>query len=193
MKDKQLLNLFLDRNDLAVDATAKSYGKVCKDLAYSILRNNEDAEECVNDAYLQLWKTIPPEHPPNLKAYLLRILRHISYKRVRSQKDEKQNLYLEELLREMDQISPQEAAETKVLNLELSKRIEAFLRTLPSQDSDLFLLRYWYACTYREIATLTGLKENTAIVKIGRIKEKLFKELRKEGYYICTKETSSKR
>lgn len=78
MDDSIIVELFFDRSELAISETSKKYGRYCHYIAYNILRNNEDAEECVNDTYLRVWNSIPPKRPNKLQTYLGKITRNLA-------------------------------------------------------------------------------------------------------------------
>lgn len=89
MKDHEIIELYWARNQLAITATADKYGSYCHTIAYNILHNNEDAEECSNDTYLGAWNSIPPQRPNRLSIYLGKITRNLAlnrYKRYTAEK-----------------------------------------------------------------------------------------------------------
>lgn len=83
MEDREIVNLYWERNSNAIKETASKYGGYCKAIAKNILGNNEDAEECVNDIYLNTWNSIPPNRPNVLSTYLGKITRNLSFDRFR--------------------------------------------------------------------------------------------------------------
>ena len=81
MDDKQILELYNERSETALSETAEKYGKYCHYIAYNILFNLQDSEECVNDTYLKAWQTIPPQYPSKLSTYLGKITRNLALNR----------------------------------------------------------------------------------------------------------------
>lgn len=125
MDDPAIIELYFDRSEQAIDETDKKYGKLCRSLAGSILSSDEDAEECVSDAYLSVWNTIPPTRPNNFTAFLCRIVRNLSLKRLDYNTAQKRNGNVTVPLSELEEVlhtTPEPEAE------ELSKLLSRFLR-----------------------------------------------------------------
>lgn len=102
MEDQQIIELYNERSETAILKTAEKYGKYCYTIAYHILYNEQDSEECVNDTYLKTWETIPPQYPNKLSAFLGKITRNLALNRYRYYTREKRGknqvvLALEEL------------------------------------------------------------------------------------------------
>lgn len=186
MIDKKLLTLFNRRDPRALDLLQQICGKALNTLAYDILRNKEDAEECVNDTYMDVWNSVPPAQPDNLRIYATRLLRNNAMDRIDRMKAQKRDVsYFSQLLNELDdRVAFRETAESEVMYGDLCNSIERHLRALPEEDCNIFLMRYWYAKSVREIAFIMGLKENTVSVKLHRTKNTLRTALEKEGYTV---------
>lgn len=186
MTDKKLLTLFNRRDPCAVAKLEQAYGKSLKSFAYDILRNKEDAEECVNDTLLDVWNHVPPAQPENFWIYTARLLRNNAMDRIDLMKTQKRDVsYFSELLDELDDRIPfRETTESEAMYQDLRNRIEQHLRSLPEEDCDIFLMRYWYAKSIGEIASVVNLKENTVSVKLHRIKNTLRDVLEQEGYIV---------
>ena len=127
MDDLHIIKLFFERNELAIRETEKKYGSLCHHIAYHILHNNEDAEECVNDTYIGLWNTIPPTKPKNLMAFVCRIARNLSLKRLESLSRQKRSSAILVSLDELSDILPDESIADGVSNGEISEMISSFL------------------------------------------------------------------
>ena len=145
MKDREefLLDLYFQRDERAVTETQRDYGSFCMELTLRILgrHNREDAEECVNDAYLTLWQTIPPKRPTPLKAYLAAVLRNIAIDRYRRNRRRLAVRELEETVLELSfAVWVLDGAEG-----ELSGLLSDFLRTLETTERRLFVGRYWHS------------------------------------------------
>lgn len=186
MEDEDIVKLYLERNPNAIEETDKKYNKYCKKIALNILNNNEDAEECVNDAYLKTWDSIPPQHPKLLSAYIGKIVRNLSIDRIKYKKASKRGsgemaLILDEL---SECISGKENIEDELYDKEIIEAINNFIDTLPKNKRDMFILRYWYAYTTKEIAKKLNISEGTICVTISRTREKLKEYLTIRGYNI---------
>lgn len=174
MDDQKIIGLFFERSPQALKEVEKKYGKLFKKLSNNILNNSLDAEECVNDAYLGAWNSIPPARPEPLLAYLCKIVRNISLRRYYKNKKAARNSVFEVSLDEIENLfsdgnTPEKELETK----ELSRRIEAFLETLEKQDRVIFMRRYAFCDSYKDIARLVGISEKNVSVRLFRIRNKL--------------------
>lgn len=186
MEEKQIVDLFWERNTAAIRETAAKYDGYCKMIARNILGNDEDAEECVNDAYLRVWNSIPPNRPAVFSAYLGKITRGLAFDRYRRAHAEKRGggeipLVLEEL--EACLSSPN-SVEREYDKKELICEINAFLNTLPQVQCRIFLCRYWYALPVSEIAVRFNMSENRVSVTLHRLRAKLKKHLTERGFSI---------
>lgn len=182
MEDHKIIDLFFLRSEMAVTELEKKYGTVCKKLAFHILNNQEDAEECVNDAYLAVWSKIPPNRPDPLQAYLCRIVRNLSIKKYRANTAEKRNSFYDVSLDELAECIPaRETIEDHRDAKELGKQLDAFLDTLDQKSRVLFLRRYRFSESLAELASAFHITEHNAAVRLSRIRAKLRNYLSKEG------------
>lgn len=179
MEDQRIIDLFFRRKDDAIDQTNQKYGKYCYTIAWNILSNRQDAEECVNDTWLGAWNAIPPHRPAHLRPFLGKITRSCAFNRRKAQQTQKRGggelpLILEEL--ECCLPSVPSAAED-LEEAELENSINAFLHTLPEQECSIFLRRYWFAEPLSEIARRYGLNLNTVKSSLHRSRGKLKRHL----------------
>lgn len=184
MEDREIVNLYWERNSSAIKETASKYGGYCKAIAKNILGSDEDAEECVNDTYLNTWNSIPPSRPNVLSTYLGKITRNLSFDRFRHRHAGKRGggemeLVLEEL---GECVSDADSVEQEAEKKELVRAINSFLDTLPQEKCGIFLCRYWYAIPVSEIATRFSMKEGNVSVILNRIRGKLRTYLIERGY-----------
>lgn len=147
MEDREIVNLYWERNSNAIKETASKYGGYCKAIAKNILGNNEDAEECVNDIYLNTWNSIPPNRPNVLSTYLGKITRNLSFDRFRHRHaDKRGGGEIELVLDELGEcVSGADSVEQEVGKKELIRAINSFLDTLSQEKCNIFLCRYWCA------------------------------------------------
>ncbi len=185
MDDQLIIQLFMDRSEEAIEATAKKYGRLCTSIARNILNNNEDADECVNDTYLALWNSIPPENPDPLSAYVCRIARNLSLKKYRYNTELKRNSFYDASLEELeDTLVGNEDIDRSTEVKELTEAINRFLDQLKKTDRVLFVKRYWFCKDIDDIAAETGLSRNYINVHLHRTREKLKNYLIKENYDV---------
>lgn len=184
-EDSQIIALFFARAEAAIAALSEKYGADCRRIAANILKNTLDAEECVSDAYLAAWNTIPPQKPDPLRAYLLRIVRNIAITRYHANTAEKRNSYYDAALAELEGcLASSDTVEEAIDADELSHQIDRFLAALDKESRMLFVRRYWYADSIEALAARFHLQKNAVSVRLWRIREKLKIHLRKEGYSI---------
>ena len=186
MDDKQILELYNERSETAISETADKYGKYCHYIAYNILYNIQDSEECVNDTYLKAWQTIPPHYPNKLSTYLGKITRNLALNRYKYYNRQKRGegqteLVLDELLECVPAAeSPEQAVEEKIL-VEVLNR---FLDDLPEEKMKIFMRRYWYMSPIKEIADDLEMGESKVKMILSRSRSKLKQILEKEGIIL---------
>jgi RNA polymerase sigma-70 factor (ECF subfamily) len=183
MEDNQIVQLYFDRSEEAISQTAVKYGKYCHTIAYNILHNFEDSEECVNDTYQKAWDTIPPKTPQRLSTYLGKITRNLSISRLSYEKAQKRNVNLTVILSELDECIPKTQGSIDD-SLTLKYAIDKFLRTLQKEVRIIFVRRYWYASSIKEIARDYDLSESKVKVTLHRVRIKFKEFLEEEGVNI---------
>lgn len=180
MKDEAIIELFFARQEQAVEETKKKYQSYCSAIAYRVLGSFEDTEECVADAYMKAWNAIPPAKPENLRLFLGKITRNLALDRYRMQQTKKR-APIAELMEEWgiaELEDPSDALEVK----ELSRAISCFLKTLSPQKQRIFLLRYWYCESPREISRETNTPLSTVNTYLYRTRKQLRTYLEQEGF-----------
>ena len=181
MNDQYIVDLFWNRDEQAITAAQEQYGKLCHSVAYNILGNREDTEECVNDTYLHAWNAIPPERPASLGAYLCRIARNLAINRYRADRREKRGAG--QTAAALDELSECVADESTSMADEVLLRdaLNRFLRALPEVTRHVFVQRYWYLRTIAEIAEEFGMTESRVKMQLHRTRHRLRDHLTKEG------------
>ena len=172
--DAKIIEMFFERSEQGIRELDIKYGKVCHDLSYHIVGSRQDAEECVNDAYLGAWNAIPPARPDPLLSYLVKIVRNISlkiyWKKAAAKRSSPYTIALDEI---EACIADPNTVETEIEATELARILEAFLDTLTAENRVIFMRRYWFSDSYKDIAAFTGLSEKTVSVRLTRIREKM--------------------
>ena len=184
MQDREIIRLYWNRDERAIEETDTAYGAYCRAIAKTILASPLDAEECVNDVYLHVWNAIPPQCPAKLSAFLARITRNLSLDRLRKNRAKKRGggEYVP-ITEELEACLPSADNTAKEIeNAELEQKVNSFLRTLHERDRALFLLRYFYMKPITECAIECGISEGNTKVTLHRLRRKLGKVLEKEGY-----------
>ncbi len=185
MEDNEIIALFYTRSEHAILALSEKYGSICHKVAFHILKNPLDAQECVNDAYLGVWNTIPPQRPARLSAYVCRIVRNLSITKYHANTAFKRNSSYDTALEELeDCLASPQTVESEWSARELSRLIDDFLDTLDQESRVMFVRRYWYADPVADIALRMKRSQNSVSVRLSRIRGKLKKYLRKEGYEV---------
>ena len=183
MEDAKIIQLFWDRDQTAIEQSDKKYGRYCFAVANRILDSYEDSCECVNDTWHNAWRAIPPEKPSKLQAFFSRITRNLALDRYGYNTAQKRNARLETAMDEYWQCIPngETLPEDRVV---LKDLINRFLANLDKQTRIIFLQRYWYICTAKEIARNTGLTENNVNVILHRTRKRFQEYLQKEGIWV---------
>ncbi len=186
MTDYDIVKLYLNRNEKAIKETDTKYGRYCLTVAENILRNRVDSEECVNDTYLRVWNSIPPNKPKKLSAYLGKITRNLAINRYNQYSAQKRGGNETELiLSELENCLPSESTTEKAFDEKLLiKTIEDFLKGESKEKRRAFLMRYWYAFSISEIATELNQSESKVKSTLFRMRQKLKIHLEKEGIFI---------
>lgn len=184
MDDTGIIKLFFDRNEDALKETQSKYGAKCSSIAYGILRNRQDAEEVVSDAYLSLWNNIPPDRPAVFCAYLYKTVRNMALLRYNAEMTDKRRVNAEaSAMTELDECISPEFVDEQYEERELTGILNRFLKTLGEADRRMFVCRYFANLEYKEIAKKYGYTLSRVKMSLHRSREKLKKTLEKEGYY----------
>ena len=185
MDDHKIIALFFSRSEQAITELSAKYGKLCNHIAFNVLGNLEDAEECVNDAYLGAWNTIPPQKPNPLQAYICKIVRNIAISKYHSNTAQKRNSHYDVALEELENClfslnTPESSLQAK----ELSHLLDRFLSGLDTRSRVMFVRRYWYSDSVTTIAEQFHMRPNSVSVQLSRIRGKLQTFLMQEGYLL---------
>jgi RNA polymerase sigma factor (sigma-70 family) len=186
MDDNDIIQLYWDRNEQAIRITSDKYGHYCKAIARNILNNEEDAEECVNDTYLNAWNSMPTHWPKQLETFLGKITRNLSFNKYKHDHAEKRGsgeitLVLDELT---DCVSDTDNVEQVLDHQELIKAISSFVRSFSENKRNLFVRRYWYADSVSAIANDTGMLQGTVSKTLERTRKQLKAYLTERGFEI---------
>lgn len=186
MDDKKILDLYWMRSEAAISETANKYGRYCHFIAFNILRNNEDSQECVNDVYLKAWKTIPPQRPSRLSVFLGKITRNLSLNLYKKQNAEKRgNGQIPLVLDELQECIPTaDSTKQAIDELILTEILNRFLSSLPAETRKIFMRRYWYLSSVKEIAEDFHIGESKVKMLLLRSRNKLKMLLEKEGILL---------
>ena len=184
--EEEIIELYRARDEEAIRRTADTLGSYCYTVAYNILGNPEDAEECVNDTYLAVWNAIPPARPASFKHFVTRILRNLALNRYKEQNRDKRGggqvpLALEELT---EVVSDTEDSPADYVRKELLESITRFLRECSPRDRGLFLDRYVRLESTAVLAKRYRVKEAQVLLILSRTRKKLKAQLEKEGYTL---------
>ncbi len=184
MEDQEIIALYIERNTDAIRNTNEKYGNKLGYLAERILSSKEDAAECVNDTLFHAWNSIPSDKPEYLYAYLAKICRNLSLNRLDWRKAQKRDAVVVELTKELENCIYDERSVHSETPDEITESINTFLRGLTPEKRNMFLRRYWYADSCREIAERFHCSEGKVKVTLHRIRKELKKFLLKGGIKI---------
>lgn len=185
MEDAQIIDLIYDRSEQGLSELDGKYRKLLMSVTSGLLRCNEDAEECVSDAYVKVWNVIPPYRPKHLGAFICKIARNAAIDKYRYESRGKRSGGGEVLFSELED-------ENGACNIgtydedisSLSDEISAFLKNADVESRTIFTRRYFLAESISSLAERFGKTENYISLKLFRMREKLKKYLEKRGYNV---------
>ena len=178
MEDSAIIDLFFARNEQAIVETKRKFGPLCYQLAGRLLHDPQDTEECVSDAYLGLWNSIPPERPTYLRAFLCKIVRNCSLKRLEYLNAQKRSRSVEVSFEELEGVLRQEDDRSEQ---ELGELINQFLYKEKPLHRQVFLRKYWFFDSVEDIAVMFGCSRSNVKVMLSRTRQRLKKFLEQEG------------
>ena len=184
MEDREIIALYWQRLEQAIEETAKKYGAYCRTIAMGILRSGEDAEECLNDTWLGAWNAIPPQQPACLRLFLGRIARNAALDRYAYCRAEKRGGNLEAALEELGACVSGGTLEADFDLQLLGDAISAYLRSVKPRQRQVFLRRYWYGDTLEEIGRRFGLSPGAVKSMLHRTRRGLRDYLIQEGFTL---------
>ena len=186
MEDSEIVDLYWERSETAIGETAKKYSRYCRSISFNILHNKEDAEECVNDTYLNAWNAMPTKRPNCLAAFLGKITRNLSLDKFKRYTAEKRGLGQTAIaLSELDEVVPSASGvEQAIDEKELVELLSVFLESLPKQKRMMFVQRYWYLMPIKAIAEQSGKSESQVKSALFRTRNELKQRFAKEGVLL---------
>lgn len=180
MDDLGIIELYFAREEQAISETETKYGRLCRSIAYNILGNDEDAEECVNDTYMGVWNAIPPARPRNLTAFVCRIARNLSLKRLEYLTRDKRSANMTVSFCELEEILPDSVAES-VGDERIGALISEFLRAQKSEARQVFVRKYYFFDTVEDIAKRYSFSESKVKSILYHTRKRLKEYLSREG------------
>ncbi len=185
MTDQEIVAMYFSRSEDAIRETDRKYGCLCRAISMGIVNDSRDCDECLDDTWLTLWNTIPPKEPNPFKAYVCRVAKNLSLKKYEFNHAQKRNSEYETTLNELTECAhSKNYVEEHVDETELVNAINQFLGSLTSKQRVLFLRRYWFTHSVKEIAGDYHISEKTASMRLARIRKKLREFLIREGYLL---------
>lgn len=177
MKDTEIIRLLWERSEEAISELEQSYGSYCYRISYQIVQNREDAEECLNDTWFQTWNSIPDKRPMFLKAFVAKIARNLSLNLViRKNACKRGGGRVQAVLEELEEmLGDEDPIEDMIDRQAFTQRLNRFLEALNPSERNMFVLRFWYLKTPREIAEQFELREKTVYNTLYRLR-KQFRE-----------------
>lgn len=183
MDDKAIVELYWQRSDRAIEESAAKYGGYCRSIAYNILKDPDDSEECVNDTYMSAWCSMPQNRPERLSSYLAKICRNHALSRLDARRRQKRGggelpLALEEL---SECLPDRQDVQRRVEEKELMLAVNLFLERLPETERKVFLCRYFFMAAVEDIAKRFGFSRSKTASMLHRTRLKLQRFLHEEG------------
>ena len=185
LSDAEIVSMYHARDEQAIGESARKYGRYCHSIAYTILQNDQDAEECVNDTYVRAWESMPPHKPSRLSTYLGKLTRNLSISRHRHAHADKRWLGSDAVYDEIAECLPDTGAPGELSEeIALRDAINSFLASLPSRTRVVFMQRYWYFCPIAAIARDMSMSESDVKVTLMRTRNRFREHLEKEGIVL---------
>ena len=180
MEDAQIIELYFARQERAITETDRKYGKLCLHIANHILSDGRDSAECVNDAYLCVWNEIPPTRPGNFRAFLSKIVRNLSLKKLEFLHAKKRNANIELSFSELEEVVPDHRIRPDYNEEELGELLSAFLKKEKDISRNVFIRKYYFFDSVKEIAERYSFTESKVKSMLYHTRNKLRKYLEKE-------------
>lgn len=184
MDDLMIIELYFARDEKAITETDIKYGRLCFTVAINILGNDEDSDECVNDTYLSVWNKIPPTRPNNFMAFICKITRNLSIKRLDYNKARKRSPKSIVSFSELEDVLPDNHIAPDVENAEIGKLISGFLNREKPDSRAVFIRKYWFFDSVSDIAARYSFSESKVKNMLYHSRKKLRDYLRKEGVEV---------
>lgn len=185
LDDSKITELFFERSEQAIDELSKKYGSLCAKIAANILGNSRDAEECVNDAFLGVWNTVPPQKPDPLSSYVCRIVRNLAIKKYRANTALKRNSFYDVALDEIENCFPAlNSVEDEFNAAQMTDTLNEFLENLDRKSRIMFIRRYWYSDSVENIAKMFGTSNHNVSVRLSRVRKKLKNHLTEKEVFL---------
>lgn len=184
MDDLMIIELYFARDEQAIKETDKKYGRLCFTVAINILGNDEDSEECVNDTYLSVWNKIPPTRPNNFMAFICKITRNLSIKRLDYNKARKRTPESFVSFTELEEVLPDNSIISDIENEDIGKLISEFLKQEKPESRAVFIRKYWFFDSISDIAARYSFTESKVKNMLYHSRNKLREYLKKEGVEV---------
>lgn len=184
MEDIDIIKLYFERSEKAIEETTKKYYNLCMRISKNILQSREDSEECINDTLMCLWNTIPPRQPNNLSAYICKIARNHSLKKLEYNTAVKRNINVIVSFEELEHVLPSKDATSNINYVELGELLTKFLKGLKKEQRVVFVRRYYFFDSIVDISKSLSFSESKVKSMLFHTRNKLEKYLREEGYEI---------
>ena len=186
LSDERIIDLYFARDQIAIDETDKKYGRYLYAIAYRIVHDRPDCEECLNDTYFGAWNAMPPKRPNILQVFLSKIMRNVAIDKFRKQSAQKRiSSELVVSLEELDDcIGDLPTPEEELAVKELARILNEYLRDMNDKEQYIFVCRYYYSDRTVDIANMLGISKSTVLRELGRLRSNLKERLTKEGYNL---------
>ena len=183
MTDVEILKLIAAQDESGLAELERKYSGYCRAVAFNVLGDRNEAEECVNDAFLRIWNATGREAPEKLKSYLGKTVRNIALNRYRDNNNSKHRvLSCAEPLEDADRLAAPEVNYDR--DITIAALINEFLHSQPEKKQKIFVAKYYYEMTDDEIATLLGIPRGSVKSGLSRMKKELRRRFEEEGISV---------
>lgn len=184
MEDKEIIRLFFERSEQAIQEVLQKYGQLCRKLAENILGSRSDAEECLSDVCLKLWSSIPPANPENLPAYISRAARNTAINRLNVNHTKRRG-GIDNICAELSDAFPSDINVERIIDeKETARYINEFLAAADKTDRIAFVLRYYYGESAEDISVSLKIPAGTVRTRLCRMRKRLYNYLIERGVML---------
>ena len=185
MEDSKIIELFFERSEQAIVELSSKYERFCYKIAFNILKNEDDIMECINDAYLRVWNTVPPNVPDNLMSYLALAVRNIALDKLEFNTAQKRGMAVDCDLEEvLNYMSDSQSMDELLDERRFQEVMNEFLEGLDKVGRIIFVKRYYYCCSIGDISESIKMSVPNVSMKLSRTRKKLKKFLLEKGITV---------
>ena len=174
MEDSKIIELFYERSEQAIVELSSKYERFCYKIAFNILKDDDDIKECINDAYLRVWNTVPPNAPSDLLSYLALAVRNIALDKLEFNTAQKRGIAVDcDLDEVLNYMTDSQSMDDLLDERRFKEVMNEFLEGLDKVGRIIFIKRYYYCCSINDISKSVKMSVPNVSMKLSRTRKKL--------------------